>query len=805
MAVTLVNPYGWNTLLAPISRYTVEYPAFREYYANPKGFPQFQYYPLTGKFWSGGVGAAEIAGLILLATAPVTFVLNFRRLDFGHVTLWLGFCLFSVAALHELAAAALVSAVLATLNAQEWYQNTFRQTYSVESSELLFSRGGRAATVLALFGLAYLSISGLLERRTGIGFNRNLEASFEGLGEQLEDSYDNRPFNFVLAQGDLLIWVDQKAFVDSRVGLYARRGEEDLLKLHRETRDALRAANKKGEEGKKWKPALDRFKITHVLPRLETRLGREFIDYDTMKNLFASKDWQLCSFGATTVVYYRNDLSDPKLAAYLKTHRYDFDSAFRKSSRPPEKRVLWARGPNVYEQWLSRPRKFRPNAVEVARHYAQLFGNVPTPQGQMIMAHLVIRNANNGLAYRMTGLFGEELVPRSADGYRVLGRAYFVLAKAERAFVTAAVEDRSRSEQYRDQAAFSRYLIETRRYRQSVAAFQQALVIDPDNYEILFELGFVQNEFGRYDLATPHLERAIELLDRSDPDPEDERPKMWRQKLTEAKQRRNDAYEKVDKEQRTAQRLGDRDQNRFAHVQRATRHRCSKLALEILDEDPEFVNKHISIAVQRIILLQEAGRIEEADESLQQIAGLYKERAKPFEIQDLEATVEVCRADYAAARKVWQEFAELRERQRQDQLLLSFPIAVREPAGVALRYQRQEVPWSMEQMFSLRDAFGRDTGVITDYLFAAAQTHLESGNIAGAVELLEKIGDISPDAPLRHLVNAYLLIARGKGLPPIPKAKSDPAKKTPKQPGTKKKPVIKTDKTTPGGGTKPGQ
>ena len=186
----------------------------------------------------------QLPGCCWVAAAAVTFALNHRRLEFGHLFVVLGFVGFACAAGHELAAAALVAAAFSTLNAQSWYRDNFRQSYSVAASELLFSRGGRAVTVLGFFALAYLATSGRLDgpdtRRVGFGFHPRLQAQMEGLQDALADSFDNRPFNFVMKQGDILIWLDQRPFVDTRVVLYHRPNEENLLKMHDSIRRALR-------------------------------------------------------------------------------------------------------------------------------------------------------------------------------------------------------------------------------------------------------------------------------------------------------------------------------------------------------------------------------------------------------------------------------------------------------------------------------------------------------------------------------------------------------------------------------------
>ena len=70
-------------------------------------------------------------------------------------------------------------------------------------------------------------------RRTGVGFHSSLQASIAGLTQELAESYDDRPFNFVPKQGDVLIWVGKKVFVDSRLALYAGEGDKDLRSLGR--------------------------------------------------------------------------------------------------------------------------------------------------------------------------------------------------------------------------------------------------------------------------------------------------------------------------------------------------------------------------------------------------------------------------------------------------------------------------------------------------------------------------------------------------------------------------------------------
>ena len=190
LVAAMISPFGWHVLGSPLQLYGVEYPAFREYYGDvvvegrvvsPDGL---QYLPIfSGDFWAG-LNYQAIAGLFLGLAAVVSLSLNWNNVDWGHVFCFVGFGALAMAGSHELVPASLVFCVIATLNAQQWYQANFRQSYSVETSELLFTRGGRALTVLALFTMSYLAVSGRLggpnNRRTGFGWHSSLETRIDG-------------------------------------------------------------------------------------------------------------------------------------------------------------------------------------------------------------------------------------------------------------------------------------------------------------------------------------------------------------------------------------------------------------------------------------------------------------------------------------------------------------------------------------------------------------------------------------------------------------------------------------------------
>ena len=137
-AVSLINPFGWHTLTAPIRSHMTDYPARREI-AIAGDATDFGYFPIaSGEFWLF-INHASVAGLLMFLAAAVTIVLNRDKVEWAHVLAFVGFLALSLFGARELAPAALVCCVIATLNAQDWYRTHFRQTYSVDTAELLVS------------------------------------------------------------------------------------------------------------------------------------------------------------------------------------------------------------------------------------------------------------------------------------------------------------------------------------------------------------------------------------------------------------------------------------------------------------------------------------------------------------------------------------------------------------------------------------------------------------------------------------------------------------------------------------------
>ena len=246
--------------LAPLRMYATDYPAIREAYTQPNSVDQ-GFHPIWKEFIWTPINHRTIAALVLAAATVVVSLLNRTRLRWSHLFAVVGFNALSLFATHEFAAASLVNCVVCTLNAQIWYRERFGQVYSVDWRELLFSRGGRAVTVLSFFTLAWLVLSGRLDgpagKRTGIGFDIHLASAMNDYRNLNSDLIDDHPFNFSFRQGDLMIWGGEKPFIDSRLGLYSGSGNADLLKLHKETRRSL--VSDKTDDQSIWKETFAKY------------------------------------------------------------------------------------------------------------------------------------------------------------------------------------------------------------------------------------------------------------------------------------------------------------------------------------------------------------------------------------------------------------------------------------------------------------------------------------------------------------------------------------------------------------------
>ncbi len=771
VVAALGNPFGWHAWLSPTVLYGTDYPVLRDYAASSAASAMstaehMNYSILDSGFWSS-LRVHSLAGIFTLVTAGVAFILNRAKCDWGMLLVYVGFCLFAASVGQNLPAAALVACALGTLNAQQWYQSNFRQTYSIETRELVFSRGGRAVTVLAIFALAFLGSSDRLSgpdgAQIGVGFHPRLVLAIEGFRSDLEGSFDDRPFNFVPAQGDLLIWVDQRPFVDSRVSLYAGEGDNDILLLHDQARHALRIAEEQDEEAPQtgileslqldpeadgsptswvgdselWKEIFNRFRITHVIPRLFpiTNPNKD-LDYQTYRDLLYSPDsWQLAKLGVTTAIFYRTDTDDAELSEFLDRNRFSFvDAAFRTNVEGDENsvaRIDWPQPQSVYKKILTPYDEPVPNSVRRSDHYISSLGILAGDHATSLsLIYLVVRAANEGLVRD----------PNNAHAFRQLGAAYRALHDFEKTLCPDA---------------------SILRYYQTVHAYNQALIIEPDNQLAHMALMDMYIQFDKKDLALRELHATEELLAANDPG--GEQAESFDQQYGALR----DLYESELSEVREQlDKNPDKEKNWFATAQRLSQLGFSALALETLESvDPSELVQNLQAQRMQAILLMEVGRADEALQVIRQIELIitgYSESEEDFdesrlgsiEWRAVAALVHLANAGYAESLDLWNEEIKLRDRKRLTGLVQTLPLA--QPPAPLIGNER--IIWPIQHTAAVEDLVYRHAGESGALLWNIAIGHLEVGNLQQAERYFRKVLEADPNTQFATLVQFYLYL-----------------------------------------------
>ncbi len=750
-AATLVHPFLWRPLLAPATVYGIEYPTFREYLNKvfEGKLPLNQVVSLmpvwTDRFWDAP-NLAVWCSVGVITVCLIMLILNAGRLEFSHALVWLGITGLGMCAGQDLALAALVSCVLAALNGQVWYQADSPLVYKIDTWPLLFSRGGRALTVVSLAALAFFGGTGKLRSttgRTGIGLDYSLGANLRGLEAQLEDSFDNRPFNSALQQGDMLIWLDQQVFVDSRIPLFAGKGDKNLLDEHWEAKLSLESTTRNIAEKPKWKTTLDKYKLTHVLPRLTG----ERPEYSLMAALLqGAQTWHPASLGGATLVAYRLDVKDPELTKYLKTRRLDLvqaafqrdpvlftlDTAGKEVERPLEQMTheSWPRSPSFYEQYFWSKRREVPIEVQEALHLVRLAPLTPFADA---LAFLGIRRAQQGL----------KVNPSSTDGYLALGLAYQLLYANEGPLM----------------APSSPQAPSSIRYYQAVAAFNLALTADPENmaahqallsmYEgpqlrTMAQQGQRNSQFAaRPDLAAREL-KAIQasLLANLTP-------------TTEQRQLRAEIKSQL----ATYDQLLATVNRKLGEMKAQANHNTLQSAVsvlelglyqtagQIIEDDAELRSSPVAHQLLAVVHL-ETGPVESAAEFMRDINTSNPQAAS---LLRPVAVAHLANGEYAAATTKMVAAAENYETQLVNSLLSS-----------SFLHPSAGGPWPSGVTQTTEAFFYNYPSVIGDLWLNSGLVQLEAGRFKDAEKSLREALRTNPSAPYRELVGRYLFLMTGK-------------------------------------------
>lgn len=742
---SLLNPFGWQSLWSPVVLYGTEYPAWRTYAATSFGLEDGGAFPLwTSELWSPGPSRLPLfAGTTVLVAALVSLLLNLRKVHLGDVLVFAAFVVLAFLAAHELAAASLVACVLGTLNAQQWYQANFRQTYSVATGELLFTRGGRAVTVLAFFALAIMAVNQSLfgpgGKRLGLGLSNTLSALIDAYRSATAEAFDDRPFNFAYRQGDVLLWLDQKPFVDSRVALFSSLAGEDLLRLHDDARRSLtglstRRPSPDGQPdsgaaaaGKvSWKSIFDRYQLTHAMPRL---VGVSPTSYFRM--LFSS-EWRLTHLGANCAVFYRTDKASPELSEFLQAHRLNFvEAAFQKDGQSVI-RVDWPRPRSSFQKYLTAASPPVSNKVLEAENLAmhwqalgegQLLIERPTAAA---MALLVIRQANEVLADQ----------PDNAAAFQVLGDAYLFLMELE----TEIAQNAGQS------------LTNQMRYYQTLAAYQQAVLLEPDSLGLHGRLLNLFQTHRRTDLMLRELETLERLVARLRPnDPSAE--ELAQQRLLLMEQCRS----RIDEIREQIAKATAAGQSPLELAQQVYAAGFILEAQQLLDQNPAAVSQSPQGLLLRAVLQFESGKIEEAHRTFE-----FELPADPA-TRMVAAWTKLAHGEYDKASKLWQDQAEFYRQTALTQVLTTLPLAQSPYAFLGLPNV-----WPTQHALTVADAQQRLTDDVSTLIWYQSLSQLESAKPQLAAKTLRGLLDVYPETPFRPLVRFYWQAMTGEAIDPEP-------------------------------------
>lgn len=748
LVATLLNPVGWHSLTAGLSYYSVEYPLMRSMFYGTLRPEELGYFSMTSPLFWKSLNHYTVAAFILILLTTVSFALNQVKISFGQLFVFISFCGLSILASHELVVTSILCAVFANINFQQWYSDNFRQTYSVETKELLFSRGGRAVTVLTFFVLAYFIVCGRFQgpgatrHAIGMGFSPSLNRSIEGYQNVLAESLDDRPFHFVMEQGDLLIWLDQKSFIDSRIPLFAGTGENDLFELHDKTRRALRV-QREDQPGsgvpEVWKGTFDKYQVTHVIPRLSGNNP----DYRTFFDLLSVEDWQLTELNGVTAVFYRTKSDDENQNAFLTDHQLDFKKrAFREQKEFPELRIDWARPKSFYSRYLLPQTDNLANDVQTARHYLGLMSqsgsNIELASS---FAMLAIQLANRGLIENSN----------SAEAYRILGSAYAYLAKLEAQLMRPPAAQNQQRQPVR---------IDRMRYFQILHAYHQSIIIDPDYASTHLFLFDLYTNMGKIDLAHHELKTYLEKIDgkASLSDDAFAQLRAYTDHLEKLKTQINQMTQDLDTQKNSGAEL-------IQVAGLAYQKGLVLLARDYLD-DPVYIAKNPLAQNLLSSILMEVGSSEEANSKMVQLESVAQNDPRiPWRAQ--AAFTNLGNGNYRASFDLWRQEIRSHEESSIAGVLQTLPMI--QPPATSF--------WPTQHTVSVINYLYGLSQQQTPLKMNLARCEMEVGQPEQAIALFREILEEQPDTVHRPVIRFYLYQLTGKLIPdqvPAPNGQSEP-------------------------------
>ncbi len=719
------------------------YQGLREFY------PRLDFSVLQPEFWRT-LDLFSISALTLAVVAGITILLNGKRLHFGWLLVWLGanaLCLLSGGGLVY---ASVLNAVIATINGQDWCRHQFSMDYSVTLLNVLWSRAGRAITVLGLFLIAYLAVNGALTgaqgRRIGLGLDPRWHARISSLEQEVfPRTSSDRVLPTTPSQGDLLIWGGKKPFVDSRYSIYVKGGE-DLLSLHRELRNSLFSAPVPPAEDKDaqkpapaappiWKEILSRFEINDLL----VRLWGPRPAYTPFFLVETNPDWELTALGSAGANLTRTDVESPEVKAALqKFNASNFSvQAFRPTDppKPDDLGSTWPLPVSRYDRWLIQKLDISPASADLASHYLALLlesGRQMTHEQAAALATMAVQQGRRALL--------ED--PNHPAGYRVIGRACRVLQNLE--MQAAGLQRQRGTIDYYDTLI--------------LASAYSAAIAGQENPSDLMELFQLLMNRQYLDLALTTLERYDRAIAAN---PQLSLTPEMKTQLNEIRGKIKLAIESADAKVSVARAEG-RPLVELSAI--ALQSGCPELALHLLEENLTNLSADMELQMIYASVLLQNGRLESATEQIESVAlrlsspqaaqvppmfkAQYRAIARNIHLacNNLEKYIELTRED---EKGFWESGVSA---------MLRMPFgSMQLPMQMAL-WPAMETALSVEAAIDLPDRWA-------SLQFSIARAELERSDLEAARETFQKIQNLSPGFSFAPVVRLYLAGLTGNPIP----------------------------------------
>ncbi|MEZ6039601.1 MAG: hypothetical protein R3C20_03795 [Planctomycetaceae bacterium] len=769
VAALLLNPFPLNSLLSATSIYSVEYPTMQEQrplmssLAGVSFDNRVDYFSMLDPDAFTLFDHTQIAGIALILIAVIALILSQSAADRGFAFMLAGLSVLAIYATHELPVTALTAAVISGTVIQRWYRRNFNLQYSVDTKELMFSRGGRAVTVFVFAFLGFCVVAGRLPGNTpvGLGFEEDTKTTIRTIGEQLaEIPEDARILHTRIDQGDILIWHGRKSAIDSRIIPFGRMSNPDSITArHRMIlRNYLRPPQPaiEDEEKKKQEEELaaatqyvEELNVTHMMPRLAPP---GVPDYQSIQMLATRPDWLLVELGPSAAFLERVSPDLPQAERAKKLPAFGVQ-AFQEAESTPAVRVDFARTPDFYETWIYRKRPSQDEHVRQAEHYLRLSGGQMQSLDQVIaslsLTTLAIRELNQSLYTD----------PQNSYGYRLLGECYRQINNIEGILSGVQPEGSSSTR-------------EELRYMQSVMALRQSLNRNPDDVDVWGILYQLYSSRNKQDLALAALEKWLSLQGSG-------RKTIQQETLIKEMRDTRNALSDVVKDNQ--QRLEEMMQSNplpedATEKGNAIIGLASSLiqagfplqALGIMKDHDVIVQQNPMGQTLMGALLLESGDVENGYRSVTSFARIARDQPDAFPGMQWHlggAISQLSIADYQSAIEMLSiQLKEIEQAKASPEpyrgVLLSAPLA----SEVNLLPQAMISQWPIGHLSSLQLPVAGVARAESEVRFLIALCHIEDGNVQAARLILQAIIVEDGESASRNLASYYLSLMDKDGL-----------------------------------------